>query len=105
MGSKPDESEVTKIKENMTTVFAAYYKPMYGSKKLVKFFESRQDAEEYLISDSYYGYKSKDKFDLNFRLKRLKEKFEIEERSLVDILNELYSRIENIDNRLDYHSM
>ena len=88
----------------MITVFAAYYKQIGGRREFVKFFESRQDAEEYLLSDEYWG-KSKDQFDLNYRFKEFKEKFEIVERSLVDVLNEMYAWGKDTDARLDLHSL
>lgn len=88
----------------MITVFAAYYKQIGGRREFVKFFESRQDAEVYLTSDEYWG-KAKDQFDLNYRFRQLKENFEIVERSLVDVLNEIYAWGKDIDARLDLHSM
>ena len=88
----------------MTTVFVAYYKQIGGRRDFVKFFESRQDAESYLLSDEYWG-KSKDQFDLNYRFKEFKEKFEIVERSLVDVLNEMYAWCKDTDARLDLHSL
>ena len=88
----------------MITVFVAYYKQIGGRREFVKFFESRQDAEEYLLSDEYWG-KSKDQFDLNYRFKEFKEKFEIVERSLVDVLNEMYAWCKDTDARLDLHSL
>ena len=88
----------------MITVFAAYYKQIGGGRELVKFFESRQDAEVYLTSDEYYG-KSSDQFDLDYRFRQLEEKFEIVERSLVDVLNEIYAWGKDTDARLDLHSM
>ena len=89
----------------MTTVFAAYYKQIGGHREFVKFFESRQDAEEYLTSDEYYGKAAKDQFDLNYRFKEFKEKFEIVERSLVDVLNEMYAWGKDTDARLNLHSL
>lgn len=88
----------------MITVFAAYYKQIGGGRELIKFFESRQDAEVYLTSDDYWG-KAKDQFDLNYRFKEFKEKFEIVERSLIDVLNEIYAWGKDTDARLDLHSM
>ena len=88
----------------MTTVFAAYYKQIGGGRELIKFFESRQDAEVYLTSDDYWG-KAKDQFDLNYRFREFKENFEIVERSLVDVLNEIYAWGKDIDTRLDLHSI
>lgn len=88
----------------MITVFVAYYKQIGGRRELIKFFESRQDAEVYLTSDEYWG-KAKDQFDLNYRFKEFKEKFEIVERSLVDVLNEMYAWGKDIDARLDLHSL
>ena len=88
----------------MITVFAAYYKQIGGGRELVKFFESRLDAEKYLISDAYWG-KANSQFDLNYRLREFKEKFEIVERSLVDVLNEIYAWGKDTDSRLDLHSM
>ena len=88
----------------MIKVFAAYYKQIGGRRELVKFFESRQDAESYLTSDAYWG-KAKDQFDLDYRFKQLEEKFEIVERSLVDVLNEIYAWGKDTDARLDLHSM
>lgn len=88
----------------MKTVFAAYYKQIGNRRELVKFFESRQDAEAYLTSDEYCG-KAKDKFDLNYRFKELKEHYEIVERSLVDVLNEIYAWGKDTDSRLDLHSL
>lgn len=88
----------------MITVFAAYYKQIGGGRELVKFFESRQDAEVYLTSDEYYG-KSSDQFDLDYRFRKLEEDFEIVERSLVDVLNEIYAWGKDTDSRLDLHSM
>ena len=88
----------------MITVFVAYYKQIGGRREFVKFFESRQDAEEYLTSDEYWG-KAKDQFDLNYRFKEFKEKFEIVERSLVDVLNEMYAWGKDIDARLNLHSL
>lgn len=92
------------MKNNMIKVFAAYYKQIGNRRTFVKFFESRQEAEAYLTSDEYCG-KAKDKFDLNYRFKELKEHHEIVERSLVDVLNELYAWSRDIDARLDLHSM
>lgn len=86
----------------MITVFAAYYKQIGGGREFVKFFESRQDAEVYLTSDEYYG-KSTDQFDLDYRFKQLEEKFEIVERSLVDVLNEIYAWGKDTEERLDLH--
>lgn len=86
----------------MITVFAAYYKQIGGGRDFVKFFESRQDAESYLLSDEYYG-AAKDQFDLDYRFKKLEEDFEIVERSLVDVLNEIYAWGKDTDARLDYH--
>ena len=88
----------------MKTVFAAYYKQIGGGRELIKFFESRQDAEVYLTSDAYWG-KANDQFDLNYRLREFKEKFEIVERSLVDVLNEIYAWGKDTDSRLDSHSL
>lgn len=88
----------------MITVFAAYYKEIGGRRVFVKFFESRQDAEAYLTSDEYWG-KANDQFDLNYRFRELKEKFEIVERSLVDVLNEIYAWGKDTDARLDLHSI
>jgi len=88
----------------MITVFAAYYKQIGGRREFVKFFESRQDAEVYLTSDAYWG-KANSQFDLNYRLREFKEKFEIVERSLVDVLNEIYAWGKDTDARLDLHSM
>ncbi len=88
----------------MITVFAAYYKQIGGSRELIKFFESRQDAEVYLTSDEYWG-KANSQFDLNYRLREFKEKFEIVERSLVDVLNEIYAWGKDTDSRLDSHSL
>ena len=88
----------------MITVFAAYYKQIGGGRELVKFFESRQDAEIYLTSDAYWG-KANSQFDLNYRLREFKEKFEIVERSLVDVLNEIYAWGKDTDSRLDSHSL
>lgn len=88
----------------MITVFVAYYKQKGGRSVFVKFFESRQDAEEYLISDEYWG-TAKDQFDLNYRFREFKENYEIVERSLVDVLNEIYAWGKDIDARLDLHSI
>ena len=88
----------------MITVFAAYYKQIGGGRSLIKFFESRQDAEVYLTSDDYYG-KANDQFALDYRFKQLEEKFEIVERSLVDVLNEIYAWGKDTDSRLDLHSL
>ena len=88
----------------MLKVFAAYYKQIGGRREFVKFFESRQDAEVYLTSDEYWG-KANDKFDLDYRFRQLEENFVIEERSLVDVLNEIYAWGKDTDARLDYHSM
>lgn len=88
----------------MKTVFAAYYKQIGGRREFVKFFESRKDAESYLISDEYWG-KSKDQFDLNYRLSEFKEKFEIVECSLIDVLNEIYAWCKDTDAILDSHSL
>ena len=88
----------------MLKVFAAYYKQISGGREFIKFFESRQDAEVYLISDEYCG-KAKDQFDLDYRFKKLEEDFEIVERSLVDVLNEIYARCKDTEDRLDLHSM
>lgn len=88
----------------MITVFAAYYKQIGGGRELVKFFESRQDAEVYLTSDDYWG-KANDQFDLNYRFRKLEEDFEIVERSLVDVLNEIYAWGKDTDSRLDLHSL
>lgn len=88
----------------MITVFAAYYKQIGGGKSFIKFFESRQDAEVYLTSDEYWG-KANDQFDLNYRFRQLEEKFEIVERSLVDVLNEIYAWCKDTDSRLDSHSL
>ena len=88
----------------MITVFAAYYKQIGGGRELIKFFESRQDAEVYLTSDEYWG-KANDQFDLNYRFRKLEEDFEIVERSLVDVLNEIYAWGKDTDSRLDLHSL
>ena len=88
----------------MLTVFAAYYKQIGGGKEFIKFFESKQDAEVYLISDAYWG-KATDQFDLDYRFKKLEEDFEIVERSLVDVLNEIYAWGKDTEDRLDYHSL
>ena len=88
----------------MITVFAAYYKQIGGGRSLIKFFESRQDAEVYLTSDEYYG-KANDQFDLDYRFRKLEEDFEIVERSLVDVLNEIYAWGKDTDSRLDLHSL
>ena len=88
----------------MITVFAAYYKQIGGGRELVKFFESRQDAEVYLTSDAYWG-KANDQFDLNYRFRKLEEDFEIVERSIVDVLNEIYAWGKDTDSRLDSHSL
>lgn len=88
----------------MITVFVAYYKQKGGRRKFVKFFESRQDAEEYLTSDAYWG-TANDRFDLNYRFREFKENYEIVERSLVDVLNEIYAWGKYTDARLDLHSM
>ena len=88
----------------MTTVFAAYYKQIGGGREFIKFFESRQDAEIYLTSDEYWG-KANDQFDLNYRFRKLEEDFEIVERSLVDVLNEIYAWGKDTDSRLDLHSL
>lgn len=88
----------------MITVFAAYYKQIGNRREFVKFFESRQDAEAYLTSDEYWG-KAKDKFDLNYRFRKLEEDFVIVERSLVDVLNEIYAWGKDTDSRLDSHSL
>lgn len=88
----------------MITVFAAYYKQIGGGKSFIKFFESRQDAEVYLTSDAYYG-KANDQFDLDYRFRKLEEDFEIVERSLVDVLNEIYAWGKDTDSRLDLHSL
>lgn len=88
----------------MLKVFAAYYKQIGGGKEFIKFFESKQDAEVYLISDAYWG-KAKDQFDLDYRFKKLEEDFIIEERSLVDVLNEIYAWGKDTEDRLDYHSL
>lgn len=84
----------------MKTVFAAYYKQTGNSREFVKFFESRQDAEVYLTSVENYG-KAKDQFDLDYRFRQLEENFEIVERSLVDVLNEMYAWGKDTDARLD----
>lgn len=88
----------------MITVFAAYYKQIGGGMELIKFFESRQDAEVYLTSDEYWG-KANDQFDLDYRFRKLEEDFEIVERSLVDVLNEIYAWGKDTDSRLDSHSL
>ena len=88
----------------MLTVFAAYYKQIGGGREFIKFFESKQDAEVYLTSDAYWG-KSTDQFDLDYRFKKLEEDFEIVERSLVDVLNEIYAWGKDTEDRLDYHSL
>jgi len=49
----------------MKTVFAAYYKQIGGGRELIKFFESRQDAEVYLTSDADYLY---EKIDLYYEV-------------------------------------
>ena len=88
----------------MTTVFVAYYKQIGGGREFVKFFETKQDAEVYLTSGEYYG-AAKDQFDLDYRFRKLEEDFEIVERSLVDVLNEIYAWAKDTDDRLDYHSL
>jgi hypothetical protein len=88
----------------MKTVFAAYYKQIGGGKSFIKFFESRQDAEVYLTSDAYYG-KLSDQFDLDYKFKKLEEDYEIVERSLVDVLNEIYAWGKDTEDRLNYHSL
>ena len=88
----------------MITVFAAYYKQIGGGKEFIKFFESRQDAESYLTSDEYWG-TAKDQFDLDYRFRELEEKFEIVERSLIDVFNEIYAWCNDTDARLDSYSM
>lgn len=51
------------------------------------------------------GGTAKDQFDLNYRFREFKENYEIVERSLVNVLNEIYDWGKDIDTRLDLHSM
>lgn len=51
------------------------------------------------------GVQQRTSLNLNYRFREFKENYEIVERSLVDVLNEIYAWGKDIDTRLDLHSM
>ena len=85
-------------------VIAVYYKMFDNRSSLIKFFETREEADKYLMNE-YFGGETKDKYEIEYRKRQIKEKIEFKELSVVEILNELYQNARDVEDRLDYHSI
>lgn len=87
------------------TVFAVY-RVWFGKRQgIYKFFDTRELAEEYLMSDEYWGGKPNDKWDKKYRENKAKKDFEIVEMPLTDVLNIILESMDELESRLDQHNM
>ena len=86
----------------MMNIIAAYYIMSKTELELIRYFETRADANKYLMND-YFGGEPKDKYEIEYRENQIKEKILIKEIPLVDILNELHKAEKDTNDRLDYH--
>lgn len=87
------------------TVFAVY-RIWFGKRQGIhKFFDTRELAEEYLMSDEFWGNKLNDKWDKKYRENQVKKDYEIVEMQLTDVLNIILESMNNLESRLDSHNM
>jgi len=86
------------------TVFAIYHKMFGGSKELYRFFDTKEDAEQYLMSDEFWG-SAFDKYNTGYRESEIREHYEIVEMPLSKVLNIILEFSNDLESRLDYHSM
>lgn len=82
------------------TVFALYYKMFSDKKDLMKFFDTREQAESYIRSDKYWG-SPFDENNTEYRENQIKEKYEIVEMPLSEVLNILLDASKELDDRFD----
>ena len=88
--------------EWMMKIIAAYYIMSKTELELIRYFETREDANKYLMND-YFGGEPKDKYEIAYREREIKEKILIKEISIVEVLNELHNTTKDTNDRLDYH--
>lgn len=62
-------------------------------KSLIRFFNNRESVKTY-IHDEYFGNEPWDEWNTDYRNDEIKQHLRIEEVPLVDILNELFSCVE-----------
>jgi hypothetical protein len=84
-------------------VVAAYYIMSKTELELIRYFETREDANKYLMND-YFGSEPEDKYEMAYRESLIKEKMVIKEISIVDVLNELHQVEKDTNDRLDRHN-
>lgn len=84
------------------TVFALYYKMYCDKKELMKFFDTKEQAETYLRSVEYWG-SPFDEYNTEYRENQIKEKYEIVEMPLSEVLNILLESSKELEARLDNH--
>ena len=86
------------------TVFAIYHKMFGDSKELYKFFDTKEEAEQYLRSDEFWG-SAFDEYNTGYRENEILKHYEIVEMPLSKILNIILEFSNDLGNRLDYHNM
>ena len=72
---------------------------------IYKFFDTRELAEEYLMSDEFWGGKPADKWDKKYRENKVKKDYEIVEMPLTDVLNIILESMNELESRLDSHNL
>lgn len=85
-------------------VFAIYHKMFGGSKELHKFFDTKEEAEQYLRSDEFWG-SAFDKYNTDYRESEIRERYEIAEMPLSKVLNIILEFSNGLESRLDQHNM
>ena len=85
-------------------VFAIYHKMFGGSKELYRFFDTKEEAEQYLRSDEFWG-SAFDKYNTGYRESEIRERYEIAEMPLSKVLNIILEFSNGLESRLDQHNM
>lgn len=85
-------------------VFVIYHKMFGGSKELYRFFDTKEDAEQYLRSDEFWG-SAFDKYNTGYRENEIREHYEIVEMPLSKVLNIILEFSNDLESRLDHHNM
>ena len=85
-------------------VFAIYHKMFGSSKELYRFFDTKEDAEQYLRSDEFWG-SAFDKYNTGYRENEILKHYEITEMPLSKVLNIILEFSNGLESRLNQHNM
>ena len=86
------------------TIIAVYHKYFGKRDSIFKFFDTREEADRYLMSDELWGSKTDD-MNREYRENTVRKGYEIVEMPLSEVLNIIKDFSNELEARLDSHNM